>query len=82
MAEPNMSSNAARILWTVWTRQQDGQLVLVNGGDPKSPNRLVISPEDAPHLAAALAEHCDDNEERAFVRSEWGHLDDEEDDDA
>lgn len=51
-----------------------GRLVLLDGDG----QRFEFDAEYAPHIAVMLAQECDDNAERAFVRSEWGDVDDED----
>lgn len=40
--------------------------------------RFEFDREDIPNLAVMLAQECDDNGSRAFVRSEWSDVDDSE----
>lgn len=76
---PEGATTVTSMRWTLWTRQEDGKIILVNGSDPRAQQRVELDPDDIPSLAVALANHCPDNDERAFVRDEWGEIwDDEE----
>ena len=56
------------LLWALFVDNATGRLWLVN----RDGERFSFDRSEAPHVAAALAEHCDDDEERAFVADEWG----------
>ena len=67
--------------WALIETKATGELTLCNPAG----QRFTFGPFEAPHIAAALASHCSDDSERAFVASEWGpmdHEDQEGDDDA
>ena len=56
------------LLWGLFIENATGRLRLVN----REGEQFAFDASEAPHIAAALAEHCDDNDERAFVAGEWG----------
>lgn len=63
------------LIWALWTNNDTGQVVLTN----REGEVFHFDPAESPHIAVALAEHCDDNDERAFVRSSWGDFDEDDD---
>lgn len=64
--------------WALITTNATGELTFCNPAG----QRFTFDPSDVPHLAAALADHCDDNPERSFVAGRWSPVDDWDEDDA
>lgn len=58
------------LLWALITTNATGELTLCNPAG----QRFTFTPDDVPHIAAALAEHCADDSERAFVADQWGPM--------
>ena len=67
----------AHLIWALWTGNDTGRLVLTN----REGEVFHFDPAEAPHIAAALADHCTDNGDRRFVRSEWADIEPDEDGD-
>lgn len=65
------------LIWGLFTHNETGRLHLVN----RDGERFGFDPSEVPHLAAMLADHCRDNDERAFVRTAWEDADPEDWDD-
>jgi hypothetical protein len=72
----NAPTHPENLIWALWTNNDDGRLVLTN----REGEVFHLDPSESPHLAVALSNHCTDNAERSFVRSEWAEIDDDEDD--
>lgn len=65
------------VLWGLYEHVPTGELFLCDPGG----GRFTFKPSEAAHIAAALADHCTDPDDREYVSDTWGELWDEEDDD-
>jgi hypothetical protein len=62
------------IEWVIGRNKTTGLLFLADG----SGGRFDFDTTHAAGIAVALSDYCRNNDERAFVRSEWCELDDED----
>lgn len=62
------------LIWALWTDNDTGRLCLTN----REGESFHLDPSESPHLAVALSNHCTDNDERWFVRSEWAEIDEDD----
>jgi len=73
-ALPSGPAHPPHLLFALWTDNETGELVLTN----QRGEVFHLPAVESPHLAVMLADHCDDNDERWHVRSEWADLEDDD----